>query len=127
MGAATVVAAAERPTPDVKKLQELLFPKREGPNEAHQRLQKANEKERAAIFTKLLTSSGEDCPKVTRTFFQGAAVNGDAFWNVACSNGKAFSIQVNGDSEGSTKIMDCAMLKLVNAGECFKAFPKGAP
>ncbi len=118
------VQAQQRPAPDMKKLNELLFPKREATNEAHARLLKMNEADRAQAFATILNASGEKCEKVTRTFFQGAASNGDAFWNVACSNGAPLSIQINADKEGSTTILECSVLKAVNAGECFKLFPK---
>jgi len=116
--------AQKRPTPDMKRLNELLFPKREATNEAHERLMKMSQGDREEAFAALLKASGEKCGKVTRTFFQGAASNGDAFWNVACSNGGPLSIQINADKEGSTKILECSVLKAINAGECFKAFPK---
>jgi hypothetical protein len=66
--------------------------------------------------------SGEKCDSVTRSFFQGSDRRGNAYWNAACRNGQAFAIQVNNDAVGSTRIMSCAMLKAMNAGECFKKF-----
>ena len=47
---------------------------------------------------------------------------GDVFWNVACRNGKAYSIMINNDTDGSTKILSCAVIKAVNGAECFKKF-----
>jgi len=45
------------------------------------------------MFGKLLAASGEKCGKVKRNFFQGIGAEG-AFWNVACSDGSAYAIQV---------------------------------
>ena len=91
-------------------------------NPAHDRLQQISSQERSMFFTKYLQGSGEMCDAVKRIFFQGLTKSGDAFWNVACRNGKAFSILIYNDAQGSSKIMDCPMLKAVNAGECFEKF-----
>lgn len=91
-------------------------------NPAHDRLQRMSSGERNTFFTKYLQGSGESCDAVTRSFFQGATKSGDVMWNVACRNGKTLSILIHNDAEGSSKIIDCATLKLLNAGECFKKF-----
>ena len=91
-------------------------------NPAHDRLQQMSLGERNTFFTKFLQGSGESCDVVTKNFFQGAGKSGDAIWNVACRNDKAFSILIHNDAEGSTKVISCAMLKALNAGECFKKF-----
>jgi hypothetical protein len=91
-------------------------------NPAHEQLMRMSGTERNAALTNFLKSSGEKCDSVTRSFFQGSDRRGNAFWNAACRNGQAFVIQVNNDAVGSTRIMSCAMLKAMNAGECFKKF-----
>lgn len=91
-------------------------------NPAHNRLQQMSSGERNTFFAKFLQGSGERCDSVTRNFFQGTTKSGDAFWNVACRNGQAFVILISNDAQGSTKILNCAMLKAMNAGECFKKF-----
>jgi len=89
-------------------------------NPAHEQLMRMSGSERNATLTTFLKSSGEKCDSVTRNFFQGKDKRGNAFWNAGCRNGQSFVIQVNNDSVGSTRIMSCALLKAVNAGECFK-------
>lgn len=91
-------------------------------NKAHGMIEKMPEKDRNSTFTTFLKNSGEDCGSVTRNFFQGFDKSRNALWNVSCSNKKSYVIMINNDSVGSTKIMSCALLKAVNAGECFKKF-----
>lgn len=91
-------------------------------NKAHGMIEKMPDKDRNTTFTAFLENSGEDCGSVTRNFFQGFDKSRNAFWNVACSNKMSYAIMINNDSVGSTKIMSCALLKAVNAGECFKKF-----
>ena len=88
-------------------------------NAAHDRLAALSNSDRNALLTKLMAS--EQCGSVTRNFYQGMG-NGEAFWNVACSNGSAYVIQIKPDATGSTSIMDCGVLKAVGGGECFKKF-----
>lgn len=91
-------------------------------NPAHDKLQGMSAGNRNSFFTKFLRGSGENCDEVTKTFFQGKGKSGDVFWNAACRNGKAYSIMIYNDSQGSSKITSCAILKALNAGECFKKF-----
>jgi hypothetical protein len=93
-------------------------------NPAHDILSGMGESKRSQAFAKTIAASGERCASVDRTFYQGSAKNGDAFWNASCSGGKAFAIQVSNNSRGSTQILDCKMMKAVNAGMCFKKFPQ---
>ena len=91
-------------------------------NTGHGMLLAAPEAKRQTAFANLLVASGEKCPSVTRTFFQGSDKKQNAFWNVQCSNGKAFQILLLNDAKGSTRLLDCAVLKAVNGGTCFTKF-----
>jgi len=44
----------------------------------------------------------------------------DAFWNVRCTNGRSYSIEVHQD--GSNKVVECGSTQTFNLGECFKKF-----
>jgi hypothetical protein len=99
----------------------VLFSGLASANPAHERLMKMSSSERNGFLSGYVERSGESCGRVIRNFFQGGN-DQYVFWNVACSNGKSYAIQVNNDSGGSSRIMGCAMLKAVNAGECFKRF-----
>ncbi len=89
-------------------------------NPAHGRLQQMTSGERNTLFAKALQGSGQRCDSVTRNFFQGATQSGDAVWNVTCRDGQMFAVLIYNDIKGSSKILSCATLKALNAGECFK-------
>ena len=44
----------------------------------------------------------------------------DTFWNVMCSNGRSYSIEVHPD--GSNNVVECGVAKMFHLGECFKKF-----
>lgn len=90
-------------------------------NPANKQLQAMSESERQKAFTGFMKNSGENC-FVTKTFYQGLTKIGDALWSIQCKTGKSYSIMIKNDAQGSTKIMDCAVLKKINAGECFKKY-----
>lgn len=91
-------------------------------NPAHDELIALSEPKRAAMLAKLLQASGEQqCSSVTRTFFQGRDRDGNAYWNVVCAEGPSYSIRVDNNATGSTRITDCGVLKRVGA-PCFKSF-----
>jgi hypothetical protein len=91
-------------------------------NRAHDLLASQPEASRDETLTALLKQSGENCDFVERTFFQGFDKSANASWNVACRNGRAYSVTVYSDTSGSTKVLDCAVLKALAAVECFKKF-----
>ena len=72
-------------------------------------------------MTSFMARSGESC-NVTRSFFQGIDGRGNAFWNVACSNKKTIGVMMYDDRSGSTKIIECKILKAVGATPCFQKF-----
>jgi len=91
-------------------------------NKAHHILSDKTNQERNEALTVLLIQSKEDCDAVMRNFFQGFEPDGGAFWNVACGNGRSYIILIENDARGSTRIMDCALIKSLTKGrnECFK-------
>lgn len=91
-------------------------------NPAHDQLSSMSEQQRRSVLASFLVKSGEQCSSVTKTFYQGNDKKGNAFWNAACTGGDAFVIQVNNDAKGSTRILDCKVMKAVKAGTCFKKF-----
>ena len=46
----------------------------------------------------------------TGAFFMGMASNHSAYWSVACANGKSYVVQVAPDANGSTAVLNCAVL-----------------
>jgi hypothetical protein len=45
-----------------------------------------------------------------------------AFWSVRCSNGSSYGVEIEADSQGSTRILSCSVLKAVAGVDCFKKF-----
>ncbi len=91
-------------------------------NPAHERLSALSETDRNKILTRFLKSSGESCDAVIRNFHQGSDQSGNAFWNAGCANNRAFLIKINNDAQGSTRILDCDLLRAVHGGKCFQKF-----
>ncbi len=88
-------------------------------NLIHDRLMASSEKERNEKLSYAVQDEG--C-RVTRSFFQGLDKSRNAFWNVACSNGKKLVIMIKNDRQGSTKVLECGVMKAMGGAECFKKF-----
>ncbi len=91
-------------------------------NEAHRILSDKSNQARNEALTVLFLQSEEDCDFVVRNFFQGLEPEGGALWNVTCGNGNSYVILIENDPRGSTRIMDCALIKSLTKGksQCFK-------
>jgi hypothetical protein len=91
-------------------------------NPTNQRLMSLPEAKRNEVWTLMFRGSNERCGTVTKSFYQGSyEETGSAFWNIRCSNGPDYQVMIENDAEGSTKILECAIVKLLH-GECFKTF-----
>lgn len=91
-------------------------------NPAHDQLSAMSEQQRRSFLASYLTKSGENCSSASKTFYQGSDKKGNAFWNVACTGGADYLIQINNDAGGSSRVLNCKVLKAVNAGTCFTKF-----
>jgi hypothetical protein len=59
----------------------------------------------------------------TKAFYMGSyAKDNSAFWSVGCGNGKAYEVQIAADSAGSTKVLECSVLKAIAHVNCFEKF-----
>lgn len=67
-----------------------------------------------------LNASGELC-NATYSFFQGEDKDGNAYWNIACSNGSSFAIQIANNETGTTKIIECNIMESMGI-KCFQKF-----
>ena len=66
--------------------------------------------------------AGEGCHG-RRAFYMGISpTDHSAYWSVRCSNGRSYEVQIAADSTGSTRILDCAVVKALNMN-CFKKIP----
>ena len=88
-------------------------------NEVSELLEQQGANERAEILASVLHQSGKGCGQVTRTFLQGSDSDDAAYWNVSCSNGEAFSIQIPADPSAKSRTMECSMMKMLGI-DCFK-------
>jgi hypothetical protein len=100
----------------------ILIPFTTQANPAHDQLSSMSEQQRRSVLAAFLVKSGEQCSSVTKTFYQGSDKKGNAFWNAASTGGASYGIQVNNDATGSTRILNCSVLKAVNGGTCFTKF-----
>jgi hypothetical protein len=69
----------------------------------------------------LAKAVGEKC--VGRTAFYMGIVKsgfgqGKGFWSIRCTDDRSFVVQVNPD--GTSSVLECAVLKRMNAGTCFR-------
>ena len=91
-------------------------------NPVHNQIADASEAGRLRFFANVLNTSGDSCPSASRTFFQGKDKTGAVYWNIQCSNGKAYQMQIANNATGSSRSLDCELIKKMNAGICFKPF-----
>lgn len=85
----------------------------------HDKLAALSEKERNEKLSYAVQDEG--C-RVTRSFFQGLDKSGNAFWNVACANRETRVIMIRNDAQGSTRVLECGVMKAMGGTECFKKF-----
>lgn len=97
----------------------VLFALPASANELSDLLESQSESERAASLGDVLSQSGKSCGEVTRTFLQSTDRDDAAYWNVQCSNGSAYNIQVPADPAAKTRIMECELMDVIGV-PCFK-------
>ena len=61
----------------------------------------------AEILTKLLHQSGKSCGEGSKPFMQGFDKDNVAYWNLTCSNGKSWLIQLPSNSSSNTRLLEC--------------------
>jgi len=88
-------------------------------NEAHDRLSLLAPVQQARFLGKIIS---EGCIG-TRAFYAGMANDHSTFWSVVCANGDSYQIQINSDARGSTRVLECSVLKAIANVNCFERFP----
>jgi len=91
-------------------------------NTAQEKLLAATEEGRKSILTGYLARDKVTCTGVNKTFYQGSDHKGNAFWNLDCSEGTSYVIQIFNNEINSTRSYDCVRLKEVTGGTCFTKF-----
>ena len=77
--------------------------------------------QRATTFRTNVVSAGQDCPAVTRAFFQGTDPNdGAEYWNVSCGTSGDYAIVTRAGEDA--RVMTCAAARDATGVECFVAF-----
>jgi len=76
--------------------------------------------QQAQILGNIINAAGEPCTP-GQVFFQGLDVYGAAYWDIACSEGRAFVIQIMNNAAATTTIVRCNAMKSLGA-TCFTDF-----
>lgn len=93
-------------------------------NPAHDLLLAKSEVDRGGALAEVVRSAKHHCRSASRTFFQGSASNGDAFWDVQCDRGEAFAVSISSDPAGSTRVLPCSVLTREVGVQCFETLDR---
>lgn len=88
-------------------------------NIANDRLLALSEREQAFALGVVLNSgcTGD------RAFYMGMlARDHSAFWSVHCASAESYEVELSADAVGSTRVLECSVLKALGAGKCFEKF-----
>lgn len=89
-------------------------------NVAHDQLLNLDPAARASFLATIVLSSGDRCVG-TDAFFMGLhPQDQEAYWSVRCSNGKSYEVAIQADARGSTRVVDCDLMRVVAKISCFK-------
>jgi hypothetical protein len=88
-------------------------------NVAHDGLVQLDPSARAKMLGSIVVSSGDACTGEDSFFMGINRRNVQAFWSVRCTNGKSYEVAIDGNATGSTKVLDCDILKTVPKVSCF--------
>jgi len=71
------------------------------------------------VLSELLHKSGKACGKATKVFLQGKNRDGATYWNVSCSNGQSYAIQIPVNPLKNTRILECSIMRALDIN-CFE-------
>jgi len=74
---------------------------------------------RAAALKTEISSAGETCDQVTRTFLQGTH-EGFQVWNAECADGRTYGIL--GDADDGVRVLSCDAAERITGTKCFEEF-----
>src|SRR4051794_15101413 len=69
-----------------------------------------SEPQRNTVWTTFIIRSGEKCDRVVRSMFQGGHRQLGDTWSVGCADGNEYSVGIQNDADGSTRLMTCKEL-----------------
>nr|WP_133138324.1 hypothetical protein [Legionella tucsonensis] len=76
--------------------------------------------QKTQILSGIINAAGGACTPL-ESFYQGVDLYDAAYWNISCSNGQLYVIQIANDAEATTTIIQCSAMKSLGA-QCFKQF-----
>jgi hypothetical protein len=88
-------------------------------NPGHDLLMQSTEEARHQALAEAVQSSGFPCTGF-ESFFQGFGPSGEAFWNVRCREGTAYSIAIYADARASFSVIECGALARMAHVACFR-------
>ena len=88
-------------------------------NKTHDLLVGLPEAGRAEALADLIAASKQACGTATRTFFQGIDASKVATWNAGCSNGRNYTVHIEPNATGTSRVVDCEVAKAVSKIDCF--------
>lgn len=97
----------------------LNVPSSSATNKAHSILVKMAESERARNLGLVVDGGENSCIGASKSYFQGFDENNAAYWNITCSDGARYGVQIAADSGGSSRVMECSLLAYLDI-ECYK-------
>jgi hypothetical protein len=66
-----------------------------------------------------ISSAGETCDQVTRTFLQGTH-EGFQMWNAECADGHTYGLL--GDADDGVRVLSCDAAERITGTKCFEEF-----
>ena len=74
---------------------------------------------RAKMLGSIVVSSGDTCTGEDSFFMGINRRNIQAFWSVRCTNGRSYEVGIDANTTGSTRVIDCDLLKTAAKVSCF--------
>jgi hypothetical protein len=84
-------------------------------NVAHDQLMTHTQREQAFLLGQI---AQEGCVG-NRAFYMGMDKERDAYWSVGCTNGASYQVQIKPNATGSTRVLECSVLRAVAKINCF--------
>ena len=87
-------------------------------NIANDILMSRTPEQKTQILSNIVNAAGVPCTPIV-SFFQGLDTLDAAYWNIDCSNGKSFVIQIANDDDATTTVFQCSAMRSLGM-HCFK-------
>jgi hypothetical protein len=91
------------------------IPSSNGRNPAHDQFVKLTMANRLEAFRRIETG----CTHRDHEWL-GIANDNSSYWRLDCAGGTAYLIRIQGDAQGTTKSVECSVLRAIGATDCYK-------